>query len=103
MKRSIIILIALVLLTSLSVFASTPEEENAPVATSEDAMFLDMTQLSEVDLMGIEGNLNCAVAGEGGIPELPPPPPPPVTPSGGGGGGYFNDPCENPGGVLRVK
>ncbi|MCR4422659.1 MAG: hypothetical protein NUV32_09340 [Exilispira sp.] len=32
-----------------------PTEENAP-ATSEEGMFLDMTQLSEEELMGIEGN-----------------------------------------------
>jgi hypothetical protein len=74
MKRSIIILIALVLLVSLPVFASTPTQENAPAATSEDTMFLDMMQLSEEELMGVEGSLDCVVAGEGAIPELPPPP-----------------------------
>jgi hypothetical protein len=57
MKRSIIILIALVLIISLPVFASTPEEENAPTATSEDGMFLDMTQLSEEELNKILGNI----------------------------------------------
>ncbi|MCR4422922.1 MAG: hypothetical protein NUV32_10680 [Exilispira sp.] len=56
MKRSIIILIALVLFISLPVFASTPEEENAPAATSEDSMFMDLTQLSEEELMRVEGN-----------------------------------------------
>jgi len=56
MKRSIIILIALVLIVSLPVFASTPTQENAPTATSEDGMFLDMAQLSEEELMGVEGN-----------------------------------------------
>jgi hypothetical protein len=66
MKRSIIILIALVLIISLPVFASTPEEENAPTATSEDGMFLDMTQLSEEELMAIIGNV---IKDDGSSPE----------------------------------
>jgi len=67
-------------------------------------MFLDMTQLSEEELMGVEGNLNCAVAGEGGIPE--PPKPPTIadanrdsypqtsagTSTGTGTGGYYDNP-----------
>ncbi|MCR4421546.1 MAG: hypothetical protein NUV32_03595 [Exilispira sp.] len=56
MKRTIIILIALVLFISLPVFASTPEEENAPVPTSEDGLFLDMTQLTEDQMIDIYGN-----------------------------------------------
>ncbi|MCR4422924.1 MAG: hypothetical protein NUV32_10690 [Exilispira sp.] len=56
-KKSIIFLIALTLIVSLPVFASTPTQENAPAPTSEDGMFLDMTQLSEEELMGVEGNV----------------------------------------------
>jgi len=56
MKRSIIILIALVLFISLPVFTSAPTQENTPMKTIEHGMFLDMTQLSEEELMGIEGN-----------------------------------------------
>ncbi|MCR4421547.1 MAG: hypothetical protein NUV32_03600 [Exilispira sp.] len=60
MKRSIIILIALVLIVSLPVFASTPTEENAPTATSEDTMFLDMTQINEEELTHIFGQVQIA-------------------------------------------
>lgn len=65
MKRYIIILIALVLIISLPVFASTPTQENAPAATSEDELFLDMMQLSEEELMGVEGNRDDC-SGDGG-------------------------------------
>ncbi|MCR4422914.1 MAG: hypothetical protein NUV32_10640, partial [Exilispira sp.] len=37
-------------------FASTPKEENAPTATSEDGMFLDMTQINEEELALTNGN-----------------------------------------------
>jgi len=66
MKRSIIILIALILIVSLPVLASTPTQENAPNATSEDTMFLDMTQLSEEELMAISGNV---IKDDGSSPE----------------------------------
>jgi len=67
MKRTIIILIALILIVSLPVFASTPEEENAPAATSEDSMFMDLTQLSEEELTLANGNADInGVAGTGG-------------------------------------
>ena len=36
--------------------ASTQENENAPVPTSEDQQFMGLTTLSEEELMGIEGN-----------------------------------------------
>jgi len=57
-KGTIIILIALILFISLPVFASTPVEENAPASTSENELFLYMTQLSEEELLKIEGNVN---------------------------------------------
>jgi hypothetical protein len=55
MKRTIIILIALVLFVSLPVFASTPTEENAPIPTSEDGMFLDFIILNEEEMIYING------------------------------------------------
>jgi hypothetical protein len=54
-----------VLVISLPVFASTPEEENAPSVTKEDGMFLDMTQLTEEELIGIEGNRDDQSGGQG--------------------------------------
>ncbi len=57
MKRSITILLALIVLFAMPVLASTPEQENAPLA-SEDELFLgEMSQLSEEELINIEGNV----------------------------------------------
>jgi hypothetical protein len=56
MKRTIIILIALVLFISLPVFASTPTEENAPAATNEDAKeMIDIMTLSDNELQNVKG------------------------------------------------
>ncbi len=57
MKRSIIISVALIVLFAMPVLASTPEQENAPLA-SEDELFLgEMSQLSEEELINIVGNI----------------------------------------------
>jgi len=55
MKRSIIILIALVIFMAVPVLASTPEQENAPIADEEYIFLLDLTQLSEEQLINIFG------------------------------------------------
>ena len=41
---------------AIPVFASTPESENAPIADGEDIFLLDLTQLSEEQLISISGN-----------------------------------------------
>lgn len=51
---------------SLPVFAFTPTQENAPMPTSEDGMFFDMTQLSEEELLVIIGNV---IKDDGSCPE----------------------------------
>jgi predicted ATP-grasp superfamily ATP-dependent carboligase len=56
MKKSIILLLGLVLLFAIPALASTPENENAPAMTSEDQQFMGLTTLSEEELMGVEGN-----------------------------------------------
>ncbi|MCR4422904.1 MAG: hypothetical protein NUV32_10590 [Exilispira sp.] len=58
MKKSIILLLGLVLLFAIPVFASTPENENAPAVASEDQQFIGLTTLSEEELVGITGNLD---------------------------------------------
>ncbi len=57
MKKSIILLLGLVLLFAIPTLASTPEDENAPAMTSEDQQFMGLTTISEEELMGIEGNV----------------------------------------------
>ncbi|MCR4422890.1 MAG: hypothetical protein NUV32_10520 [Exilispira sp.] len=56
MKKSIILLLGLVLLFAIPTLASTPENENAPAQTSEDQQFMGLATLSEEELMEIEGN-----------------------------------------------
>jgi len=73
MKKSIILLLGLVLLFAIPALASTPENENAPVPTSEDQQFMDLTQLSEDQMIEINGNLDIQTAGLG-----------PCPPAGGG-------------------
>jgi hypothetical protein len=55
MKKSIILLLGLVLLFAIPILASTSTNENAPVPTSEDQQFMGLTTLSEEELMEIIG------------------------------------------------
>ncbi|MFN3411509.1 MAG: hypothetical protein ACK4YF_05065 [Exilispira sp.] len=58
MKRSIIILLSLIVLWVVPVLASTPCQENAPMASQEDSLFLlDISQISEEELNKIIGNI----------------------------------------------
>ncbi len=71
MKRSIIILLALIVLVGMPVLASTPEQENTPL-DSEDELFLgQMSQLSEEDLIEIIGNMYYSVTGPAMIGSFP--------------------------------
>jgi hypothetical protein len=57
MKKTIIIILAMLFFIAIPILASTPENENAPVPTSEDQQFMGLTQLSEEDLLTIIGNV----------------------------------------------
>jgi hypothetical protein len=57
MKKTIIIILAMLFFIAIPAFASTPENENAPVPTSEDQQFMGLTQLTEEELLDIIGNV----------------------------------------------
>lgn len=57
MKNCFILLIGLIVLFSMPVFASTPQQENAPAPSSEDTMFLGLEQVSEEELLEIIGDV----------------------------------------------
>ncbi len=56
MRKSIILLLGLVLLFAIPALASTPENENMPAPTSEDQQFMGLAALSEEELINITGN-----------------------------------------------
>ncbi len=55
MKKSLIILVALIVLFAMPAFASTPQPENTPTPTEEDTTFLGLEQLSEEQMLEIMG------------------------------------------------
>jgi hypothetical protein len=63
----------MVFFIAIPALASTPEDENAPAMTSEDQQFMGLTQLSENQMIKINGNLNAESAYLG-----------PCPPAGGG-------------------
>ncbi len=57
MKRNIIFLLVLIAFFAIPALAGTPKPENAPAPTSEDTMFLGLEQISDEELMLINGNM----------------------------------------------
>ena len=57
MKKTIIIILAMLFFIAIPALASTPTNENAPVPTSEDQQFMGLTQLTEEELLDIFGNV----------------------------------------------
>jgi len=62
MKKSIILLLGLVLLFAIPTLASTPTNENAPAQTSEDQQFLDLLIISTDELIELDGGYHFAMS-----------------------------------------
>ncbi|HPO60558.1 MAG TPA: hypothetical protein PLN45_03320 [Exilispira sp.] len=57
MKRSIIFLMALIVLCAFPVFASTPEQDMVLIVDEGDGEFSGLEQVSDEQLVEVEGNL----------------------------------------------
>ena len=56
MKRSIIFLMALIVLCALPVFASTPEQDMVLIVDEGDGDFSELEQVSDEEMANVEGN-----------------------------------------------
>ena len=62
MKKTIIIILAMLFFIAIPAFASTPENENAPAPTSEDQQFLDLLIISTDELIELDGGYHFAMS-----------------------------------------
>ena len=61
MKRSIIFLMALIVLCAMPILASTPEQDMVLIVDEGDGDFSGLEQVSDEQLVEVEGNLQVAM------------------------------------------